>query len=186
MKDRVNQEKTLLVGDNIRLRAVEPEDVERILAFENDPEIWTVSNTLMPYSRFEIEAYVLNAQRDIYAAKQLRLMIDLGKPSLDSPTTIGTIDLFDFDPLNLRTGIGIMITKAFRHHGYAKEAIEVLLDYCRKTLRLHQVYCHIAETNKTSIHLFESLGFVLCGTRKEWFNSGDQWVDEIMFQYIFQ
>ncbi|MCF8304439.1 MAG: GNAT family N-acetyltransferase, partial [Bacteroidales bacterium] len=94
-----------MTGTNLHLRAVEPSDVDLLYDWENNEKLWHISNTIEPFSRFAIEQYVMNADADIYAKKQLRLMIELKQP----PQTIGHVDLFDFDPRNLRAGIGIMI-----------------------------------------------------------------------------
>jgi len=64
-----------LKGDLIYLRALEPEDLDFIYEIENDEDIWQVSNTQTPYSRFLIRQYLENAHQDIYEAKQLRLAI---------------------------------------------------------------------------------------------------------------
>jgi diamine N-acetyltransferase len=175
----------LLQGNHLKLRAVEPDDVDLLLEWENDPSIWKVSNTLAPFSRFEIEEYVLDAKRDIFAARQLRLMIDLLLPN-GKIRTIGTIDLFDFDPVNLRAGIGIMIRSEYRGEGYAPEALRLMIGYSTEVLHLHQLYCNISAENEISIRLFEKTGFVRCGRKKEWLNSGFTWVDEYMYQLILQ
>jgi len=173
----------LLTGPTLKLRAVEPADVDLLLEWENDTSIWNVSNTLTPFSRFEIEEYVLNAKRDIFSARQLRLMIDL-QINNEATKTIGTIDLFDFDPVNLRAGVGIMIREEFREKGYAVEALEILIRYAFELLHLHQLYCNISRKNPVSIRIFENLGFIRCGEKREWLNTGDSWMDEIMFQLI--
>ena len=41
----------ILEGRVVRLRAVEPEDVEAMYRWENDPAVWRVSGTLAPFSR---------------------------------------------------------------------------------------------------------------------------------------
>ena len=64
-----------LKGQNIFLRALEPEDLEFVYAIENDEAIWEVSNTQTPYSKFLIRQYLENAHQDIYEAKQLRFAI---------------------------------------------------------------------------------------------------------------
>ena len=61
-----------LQGKDINLRALEPEDLEFVYAIENDENIWEVSNTITPYSKFLIRQYLENAHQDIYEAKQLR------------------------------------------------------------------------------------------------------------------
>ncbi|MBL7137320.1 MAG: GNAT family N-acetyltransferase [Bacteroidales bacterium] len=173
----------LLTGKKLKLRAVEPSDIDLLLECENNTSIWKVSNTVTPYSRFELEEYVLNAKRDIFSARQLRLMIDR-IDGVDPPVTIGTIDLYDFDPVHLRAGIGIMIAEEFREQGHAAEALKILIRYAVDSLLLHQLFCHISSDNQISIRLFESLGFIRCGEKKEWLNIGDGWMDEYMYQLI--
>jgi len=160
---------------------MEPADVELLYTWENDTSIWKVSNTLTPFSRFQLEEYVMNSRQDIFAARQLRLIIELRQPT---PTAIGSIDLFDFDPVHLRAGIGILVHADYRQHGYARETMDILIVYAFSVLRLHQLYCHIAPGNEPSRRLFESLGFIHCGTKKDWINEDGVWQDEWTFQLI--
>ena len=57
-----------LQGKNIYLRALEPEDLEFIYDVENDENIWEVSNSITPYSKFLIRQYLENAHQDIFEA----------------------------------------------------------------------------------------------------------------------
>jgi len=172
-----------LSGPNLRLRAVEPTDIDLLYVWENDTSIWKVSDTLTPFSHFQIEEYVMNTRNDIYAARQLRLMIDLHDPTPDCKT-VGSIDLFDFDPFHLRAGVGILIREEYRERGYAGEALELLKKFSFETLHIHQLYCNIACDNEHSTLLFEKHGFTRCGVKKEWLKREDGWIDEFMFQCI--
>ncbi len=174
---------SLLSSAIMTLRAVEPSDVDMLLRWENNTEVWKVSNTFTPFSRFEIEEYVLNAKRDIFSARQLRLMIALPEEKGVSDT-IGTIDLFEFEPVHLRAGVGIMIAKEFRGKGYAAEALRILVQYASEGLHLSQLFCNISSDNLVSIHLFETIGFIRCGQKKQWINTGEEWLDEYMYQLI--
>jgi diamine N-acetyltransferase len=165
------------------LRAPEPADIEIIFRWENDTRIWHLSNTLTPYSRFAIEQFVLNADKDIFASKQMRLMIDWHSSGNDT-TTVGSIDLFDFDPFHKRAGIGILIDESSRRRGFAFEALNLLINYCFNTLNLHQLYCNVEQTNLESINLFTKAGFTSCGVKKEWLLREGNWTDELMFQLI--
>jgi len=98
--------------------------------------------------------------------------------------TIGAIDLFDFDPVNKRAGIGIMIIRGERKKGFASDALTLLIDYCFKTLRLHQVYCNIDITNQASYNLFLKHHFKVIGLKKDWLRVGNNWVDEYILQLI--
>jgi diamine N-acetyltransferase len=173
----------IMNGEKVRLRAVEPGDVDFIYRMENDPTIWHVGNTVVPFSRFQIEQYALTSQHNIYAEKQLRLMIELKEPSLKGKI-IGAIDLYDFDPLHKRAGIGILITHEEREKGFASESLNLLIRYSFEILMLHQLFCFISPENIHSLHLFEKHGFVQCGVKKEWRLKEGKWTDEIMFQLI--
>ncbi|MFZ4521805.1 MAG: GNAT family N-acetyltransferase [Bacteroidales bacterium] len=173
----------VLIGQFVRLRAVEPGDVDVLYTWENDSSVWQVSNTLTPFSRFQVEEYVLNSQQDIFASRQLRLMI-VPVESAMQEQPVGTIDLFDFDPVHRRAGVGILIRGPYREKGYAQDAMEILIRYSFGTLRLHQLYCNISPDNTPSLHLFGKLGFEQCGVKKEWFSDGLSWKDEWMFQLI--
>ena len=144
--------------------------------------MWYLSNTLVPFSRFTLEQYILNASQDIFTAKQLRLMID--KKQENSIKTIGTIDLFDFDPANKKAGIGILIESSERKKGNASLAVDLLLEYCFDILRLHQVYCNISSDNEASLNLFKKRNFEVCGLKKDWIRLKNKWVDEYILQLI--
>ncbi|MBN2173773.1 MAG: GNAT family N-acetyltransferase [Bacteroidales bacterium] len=172
----------MIKGKNVVLRALEPTDVDLLYQWENDQKLWHLSNTLAPFSRFILEQYVLNSEQDIFTAKQLRLMID--KISDQKSTPIGTIDLFEFDPHNRRAGIGIFIVRNHREHGFASEALQLVIDYCFQTLQLHQVYCNISEDNEISLKLFQKQRFKIIGKKKDWLLLKNRWMDEYILQLI--
>ncbi|MBC8320644.1 MAG: GNAT family N-acetyltransferase [Bacteroidetes bacterium] len=172
----------MLKKDNIQLRPPEPEDVEFLLNLENNPSLWNISNTHNPFSRFDIEQYVLLFDKDIYSVKQLRLMIDCTEEG--KTQTIGTIDIFDFDAHNKRAGIGITIIEKKRKKGYAGTALDILIKYMFTLLNLHQIYCNIGQDNVESFDLFKSRGFTEAGIKKDWNMKNNRWVDEHFFQLI--
>jgi len=173
----------LLTGKNIRLRAIEPGDIDFIYAIENDPALWRVGNTLVPFSRHQLEQYILSSQHDLYAEKQLRLMIEL-LPDEKVKRTIGVIDLYDFEPHQQRAGVGIFVLPEEQEKGYATESLRILIRYCFEILNLHMLHCNITADNTPSIRLFVNAGFLQCGLKKEWRYLDKGWTDELMFQLI--
>lgn len=170
-----------LQGDTIVLRALEPEDLEFIYSIENNESIWEVSNTQTPYSRFLIRQYLENAHQDIYEAKQLRLAIC----EKDGFTALGLIDLFDFDPVNQRAGVGIIIhSEEKRNKGLGKEALGLLINYAFTKLQLHQLYANIDLENSASISLFTNFGFSQIGIKKDWNKRNNRYSDEALYQLI--
>ena len=170
-----------LKGDTIYLRSLEPNDLEFVYLIENDLNIWPVSNTNTPYSRFLVKQYLENAQQDIYEAKQLRLAICQDE---DFPA-VGLIDLFDFDPKNNRAGIGIVIHSVEnRNNNIGSEAVGLLIRYAFHHLNVHQLYANISMENKASIALFTKFGFECVGVKKDWNLINGSYHDEAIYQLI--
>ena len=170
-----------LKGENIYLRALEPNDLEFIFAIENDQSIWEVSNTHTPYSRFLVKQYLENAHQDIYEAKQLRLAICQDQ---DFPA-VGLVDLFDFDPKNNRAGVGIVIQgNEHRNQNIGSEALALLIDYAFSNLNLHQLFANIGTENVASTALFTKFGFEMIGVKKEWTLVNGKYKDEAIFQLL--
>ncbi len=164
-------------SDNIYLRTLEPDDVDFLYDLENDTSNWLVSQTRVPFSKNILNQYIQSAQ-DIYTTNQIRFVICLN----DDNTPIGSIDLFEFDPINERVGVGLVILKEYRQKGFANEALKHVLNYCFTTLLVHNVFCNILSTNKPSISLFENNGFYLIGKKNSWYKTTNGWEDELMFQ----
>ena len=167
-----------LIGNVVFLRAMEPSDLELLYQWENDPDVWMVSNTQIPYSKYLLTNFIDNAGQDIYVTKQLRLML----VELSSAETVGIIDFFDFDPFHQRAGLGILIDKNYRNNGYASEAIRLVKNYAFNVLLMHQLFCNILEDNEISLKLFIDNGFTVSGKVKEWIKTKDGFKDEFILQ----
>lgn len=165
----------------ITLRAVEPEDLETLYRYENDSALWAVGSTLAPFSRKQIYDYVASYSADIYAERQLRLMID----DAESGQTVGTVDLSDFSPADMRAQVGIMIDTPFQCQGYGSATLCALIDYCRHTLQLHQLYALVPEGNVASMTLFRHGGFSTSGRLRSWLRRGGAYADAIVLQLLF-
>ena len=168
-----------LTHDKVKLRPLEPADLEWLYECENDPSIWHLSNTRLPYSKHLLKQYIDHAQESIYVHGQIRFVI-----ALHDDTAIGMLDFFDFDPFHQRAGIGIMICAKYRGNGFASEALSLAKKYAFDFLNLNQMYCNIAENNKSSINLFTTAGFTCCGRKKDWLKTRDGFEDEYIFQLL--
>jgi diamine N-acetyltransferase len=169
-----------LQGDKIYLRSPEQRDADLMYVWENNTNYWQVSNTIVPYSKFSLEQYLLSAHLDLFTNKQIRLMI-----CTKNHDAVGCIDLFDFDPHHNRAGIGILIDEAQQGNGFADDALLTLIKYCFRILFLNQIYCSIGITNEKSLSLFKKHHFNLIGIRKAWNKiSKNEFEDEYLLQLI--
>ena len=168
-------------GRTIRLRAVEPEDVDLMYVWENDCDVWAVSGTTEPFSHYQMQRFV-ERHRDtigVLGDGQLRLIVETRQEA----RPVGAIDLFEYDPIHRRAGVGILIyERSDRGRGYASDALETLCRYAHDTLRTHQLWCNVGADNEASLRLFRSAGFTEIGVKRDWLWRPDGYHDEVMLQ----
>ena len=165
--------------NKINLRALELDDLEFLFEIENDSKFQKISSSILPFSKHYLEKYIMESNLDIFLEKQFRFVI-----SIENNNPIGLIDLFDFDPINHRAGIGIVIINTHRKKGYALESVKLIEDISKKDLQIHQLYVSVGVDNKSSLNLFKKLGYLEIGVKKDWNYINGQYMDELLFQKI--
>ena len=103
----------------------------------------------------------------------------------------GCVDLYNYDPINRRCAVGIMVATEHRRQGYALAMLRALhkmyspLSTLRSPLStLHSFYADIAASNTASISLFRKAGYTECGRFKEWLLVDGHYIDTIRMQLI--
>lgn len=170
----------LLSNDILALRALEPTDLDTLYRWENDTALWSVSDTIAPYSRKALWDYLENYTGDIYTQRQLRLMITLETDG----TPVGTIDFFNFDPLNNRSELGLFVASEYRGLGYGRQALELLTAFARDHIGLRQLYVFISLDNELCLKLFEDYGYRRVGVLQSWVKRGTTYRDTALLQMI--
>lgn len=165
--------------NKVKLRAPEPSDLDYLYDLENNRDLWAFSNTLFPFSKTVLEAYLTNAQQNPFQAGQCRFIID------SENQTVGCIDLFEIDAVARKAGLGIALNKEQRGRGIAANALEQLLKYSKQVLHLNQVYAYIHAENTKSIKLFENAGFEISGRLKQWSHFKGELSDVMIYQKVF-
>ena len=170
----------MLLSDNeLYIRAIEPTDIDTIMNWENDTELWKFGSNTAPFSRMVIWKYISNYSADIYKDGQLRLLVCLKPPG----AIVGMVDLYDFDPRNRRAYVGIMTDRLYQRKGYGLRAVRMLAEYAREVLHLHQLTAAISADNQKSRALFEKAGFSQTAVLKEWTVQPDgNYVDQTIYQ----
>lgn len=164
----------MFTNGDITLRVPEPHDLEMLMQWENDPEHWAVSQTTVPFSRHVMVKFI-ESGHDLMEQKQVRFMV------LKGGDVFGAVDLFDYDPVNLRAGVGILIDRSARRQGIAEGALRLLETYCRDVLLLRNLHASIHSGNLPSVKLFEKAGYVNCGLRRNWYRTPQGWQDELLY-----
>lgn len=164
----------------IRLRAIEPEDLDLLYRIENDVELWNVGTSNVPYSRYLLHEYVANAKNDIYTDRQVRMMIENKEGKV-----VGIVDLVNFDPSNHRAEVGLIILNEYRNQGYGTTVLYKIADYALRILHLHQLYAYVDIENKISMKVFKKGGFNVSSEIKDWLFDGQKYRDSVLLQRLF-
>lgn len=174
--------KELLEDKELCLRALEPEDLPLLYNWENDTSLWEAGSSIAPFSRKILWDYIESYSPDIYAARQLRLMI-VEKATGEA---VGMLDLYDFDPHNKRAGIGLLVDRHYSGKGYGSHALNIAINYARKFIGMHQLWAVVAIDNAPSIATFHNSGFKTCGRLRSWLRRGTSYVDAYTLQHLIE
>ena len=167
----------------LKLRALEPEDLEQLYAMENNTDDWDYSSMNAPFSHYALRDYIANQHCDLTVDQQVRLVVCDDK---NEQQVIGLADIFNFDARHRRAEIGLIIGKTFRNCGYATEATKLLVEYARNTCLLEQIYAFIPEVNKASCRVFDKNGFNRVSILKNWFRNANSYSNSVIFQYFLK
>ncbi|MGM9713979.1 MAG: GNAT family N-acetyltransferase [Prevotella sp.] len=162
----------------MRLRALEPEDLDILYSIENDPELWWLSSRTAPLSRYHLRDYIANNEGDIYKDGQVRYVID------EDGALVGLIDLFDFSPKDRRAEMGIVVRDEYRRQGLASAAIEKIKETARQDIGMHQIYVIVPVTNRESANMMDKAGFVKAGELVDWVYNGGKYENGLIMQFF--
>lgn len=161
-----------LYGRKVRLRALEPGDVERLHLWANDPALWRLlGGWQFPASQTSTRAWLDGLAAD-------RLNQRYGIERLDDGQLLGTTNLVSIDWKNGTASHGMMLgAKEFHGKGYGVDTVMAMMRYAFEELRLERLDSDIIEYNAASQRLYIGK----CGWREEgrqrgWhFREGRRW-----------
>lgn len=168
----------------MRLRALEPEDLDFLYTLENDQDLWDSSESDAPYSRYILKQYIAQSQ-SFFASGELRLIIEVSEKN-DYPKSIGIVDLTNYSPQSSRAQIGIAILKKYRKQGYAYKAIQLLENLVLRKLNIHTLHAYVSKSNTASYNLFYKSGYSHIALLPEWSFHNGAYEDVHLFHKILK
>jgi len=169
--------RNLLDGSNIRLTAVQEDDMHVIEDWFNNVEFLRYYDMIpaMPKSRKQVENmikyYEDSPERCIYAIREKKTGRIIGVAGFDEIIwSNGVATVF--------VGIG---DENFTGKGLGKEAMTLLLDYGFNELNFYRIQLNVISYNKTAIGLYEDLGFIREGTYRQFINRDGKRYDMYLY-----
>lgn len=167
----------MLRSDRLRLRAVEPEDLDLMYLIENDTELWPHGQTSVPYSHYALKQFIADSTHDFFRDLQLRLVIETSEG-----ISAGFADLQNYAPLHRRAEVGIVVVPGCQRKGLATEALCLLTQYAFSRLGIHQLYALVSEGHVASEALFHKCGYRQTAILRDWLRSPEGWQNAVVFQ----
>lgn len=157
-----------LKDEDIRLRAVEPEDAGEMWEIESDSRQWYENGMMAPISYFHLHEFALKYDGDPFRSGQIRLIADIWDNQKGDNETFGIFDLYEISAQRRTAFVGIYIKEKWRNIGVASRVLNLGEDYARRLLNLRILGAKISASNLASKNLFENNGFILSGTLRDW------------------
>jgi RimJ/RimL family protein N-acetyltransferase len=152
----------------IYLRPLSYDDLDRVLAWHNSPELYeTLAGHFRQVSR-ETEAEWL--RRRLEAKDEVNLAICLS----GADEHIGNIYLRHIDSIARNAELHIFIAPpGYRGKGYGSIAVQLMIEHAFKDLDLARLYLYVLASNSAAIAAYEKCGFVKEGLlRRQAFKKG--------------
>jgi len=157
----------MIIGDRVRFRAIEKEDLPFYVTWLNDPEVKQGLAMVLPLSLADEEEWFGNLQKRDPHEKPLALEIQ-PDPGKENWVFVGGGGLIGIDWVNRHAEIGIHIgEKVYWSQGYGTRAMELLLKHGFDNLNLHRLWLRVFASNHRALRAYEKAGFTQEGVYRE-------------------
>ena len=163
----------MILGESIRLRPVEKEDLPRFVKWFADPEVRAHLALYMPLSQAQEEQWFARNQT---AGDLQAWAIDAQTPdrTLGSWIHLGSCGYHSLDWRNRSGEVGIAIgLREYWGRGYGTDAMRTLIGWGFDTLNLNRIHLRVFSDNARAIRCYEKVGFQTEGRlRQDNFHNG--------------
>ena len=171
----------MILGERIRLRHTEREDLPFFVEWLNDPDVRRGLMLHLPLSIAEEEQWFEN----MLTSPQDERPLVIEAKTEDDWTMIGNSSFHNLDWRNRNAELGIFIgEKSYWDRGYGTEVMRLLLKHGFNTLNLHMIYLRVYEDNRRAIRAYEKAGFVEDGRLRQMIFKDGEFLDVIFMSVL--
>jgi ribosomal-protein-alanine N-acetyltransferase len=150
-----------LVGKNVYLRPMEPEDNEITY-------LWFLHSD--PQSQTSHQPMIVTPKEYVEARKKKEKTPQEGDFMIvrkEDNQPVGKIRYFDLNLMSRSAEFGYIVAPDQRRKGYAREGLTLIIRYLFTYYNLNKIYAQTAAFNTGSVELLKSLDFKLDGTLRQ-------------------
>lgn len=162
-----------VLGDLVKLRAMEPSDAEALWRWNHDPEVmrWMNDNYAQPLTR--VRAFLQERPSNDYGD------VLFGIEAIADGRLAGLIRLHGAEPETGNADLDIYLgEKDCWGRGYATDAVRQACRYGFDKMRLHKITLTVVTDNHAAQQVYKKVGFVEEGRLREVFRRDGRWYDK--------
>lgn len=168
----------LLPGERLYLRPTEMSDIPLLQRWINDPQTRRYLVPFGPANELVQKRYIESISGNDHDYS-LAVVLRRGDRH------IGQVGLHGVDWVNRCGRFGIMIgPHDARGKGYGGEATRLMMTYAFESLNLHRIELEVYDFNDRARRLYERLGFIAEGTRRQARWSGAAYADSHLYSML--
>jgi len=153
----------MIVGEKVRLRPIEREDLPQFVEWLSDPEMRRYLGMGLPFSLAQEERWFEDLQKRLQKQELVILTIEASEGA-----HIGNISLIDINWKDRYAELGITIgEKDYWNQGYGTDATRTMLRVAFDELSLHRVFPPVHAENARGIRCYEKVCFHREGTLRD-------------------
>ena len=164
---------------SVRLEPFSESDIETLIGWVDRPgasDLWASRTYPFPLTREIVQSHLERTKSTPCELVAFKIL----KNDHQKPVGHVELDRFDHQTHSVRI-TRLFIDPANRGSGIARQAIELLLNYCFENLKLNRVEILAIETNEIAFHLYRKLGFTVEGfLRENMFLSGQRFGSHLL------
>ena len=164
-------------GEEVRLRAIEPDDAEHFYRWNLDSELARQLDFVWPPSSLaSVQAWTAEQAQRKLKDDEFHWVIESreGQP-------VGSISTHHCDARHGTFSYGVAVADEHRGRGYAAAAIRLVLCYYFEELRYHKANVCVHSYNVASLRLHDRLGFAREGAQREVVYTRGRYYDLVWF-----
>jgi RimJ/RimL family protein N-acetyltransferase len=175
-----------LRGELVVLRPFTAGDIEAMGAILADPDVLRLTGSVHTSDAARSMPAELDDQtRQWYRTRhEHHDRLDLAVVDRIGDRCVGEVVLNELSEANASCNFRILLGPSGRDRGFGSEAIRLTLDHAFATTVLHRIELAVFEFNPRALRVYERVGFVIEGRRREAFSFDGERYDEIIMSIL--
>lgn len=179
-------DKPTLCGERVVLRPFATADIEAMGAILADPEVLRLTGSVHSSGAAQSQPRELDERTlDWYRSRNEQSdRLDLAVVDRSTGQCVGEAVLNDLSEPDASCNFRILLGPSGRDRGFGTEATRLIIDHAFGTTALHRIELDVIAFNPRALRVYERVGFVIEGRRRDAFSFDGERYDDIIMSIL--